>query len=135
LHLGKEIVYMDETSANAWETKSKLWQPKNTKLPMVYTLPKKRDSNVTIIGAITNKRNKIYFTISNSTNKENVLAFFSHLNKEIGLKNKVIIMDNHPAHHSKVVSNFILSKGGETLFMPPISSYFNPIETIWSWLK
>lgn len=44
-------------------------------------------------------------------------------------------MDNHPAHHSKVVSDFILKCGGETLFMPPISSYFNPIETIWSWLK
>ena len=59
---------MDETSTNVWETKYKMWQPKNIKLPMVYTLPQKRDSNVTIIGAITSKRNKIYFTITNTTN-------------------------------------------------------------------
>jgi len=25
LHLGKEVLYMDETSTNVWETKSKMW--------------------------------------------------------------------------------------------------------------
>ena len=44
-------------------------------------------------------------------------------------------MDNHPSHHSKVVNAFVENHGGKILFMPPISSYFNPIETIWSWLK
>jgi len=46
---------MDETSTNVWESKFKVWQPTNTVLPMVYSLPKKRGSNVTIIGAISNK--------------------------------------------------------------------------------
>jgi hypothetical protein len=44
---------------------------------MVYTLPKKRSSNVTVIGAITNQRNKIYFKVTNTTNTENVLSFFA----------------------------------------------------------
>ena len=52
----KEIIYMDETSTNVWESKYKMWQPKNSILPMVYSLPNKRGSNATIIGAITNKR-------------------------------------------------------------------------------
>ena len=90
---------------------------------------------MTIIGAITNMRNRIYSTVNNTTNTENVLAFFSHLNKEIGLRDKVIVMDNHAAHHSKVVEFFIEKHGGTTLFLPPISSYFNPIETIWAWVK
>ena len=47
---------MDETSTNVWESKYKMWQPKNSILPMVYSLPNKRGSNVTIIGAITNKK-------------------------------------------------------------------------------
>ena len=51
----KEIIYMDETSTNVWESKFKVWQPTNTVLPMVYSLPKKRGSNITIIGAISNK--------------------------------------------------------------------------------
>jgi hypothetical protein len=52
----KEIIYMDETSTNVWESKYKMWQPKNSILPMVYSLPNKRGSNVTIIGSITNKK-------------------------------------------------------------------------------
>ena len=102
---------------------------------MVYTLPKKRCSNVPITGAISNVRNKIYFKISDKTNTLNVMDFFKYLNQEINLRDKVIIMDNHPAHHSNVVKTFIENHGGKILFMPPISSYFNPIETIWSWLK
>ena len=49
--------------------------------------------------------------------------------------NKLLVMDNHKAHHNKEILEFIKSKRGEVLFMPPSSSYFNPIETIWSWLK
>ncbi len=44
-------------------------------------------------------------------------------------------MDNHKAHHNKEILEYIKCNGGEVLFMPPSSSYFNPIETIWSWLK
>ena len=51
---------MDEKSTNLWDAKYKIWQPINTILPMVYSLPNKRGSNVTIIRAITNKKmNKI----------------------------------------------------------------------------
>ncbi len=126
---------MDETSTNVWEVPQRIWQTTNSRLPMAFTLPKQRGSNITIIGAITNLRNKIFFTITSTTNTENVVAFFSHLNKEIGLNDKVIVMDNHAAHHSKVVEAFIKKHKGLILFMPPISSYFNPIETVWSWLK
>ena len=51
------------------------------------------------------------------------------------IHNKLLVMDNHKAHHNKEILEYIKQKGGEVLFMPPSSSYFNPIETIWSWLK
>ena len=51
------------------------------------------------------------------------------------LDDKVIVMDNHAAHVALEVQDFIESKGIRTLFLPPCSSYFNPIETIWSWVK
>ena len=47
----------------------------------------------------------------------------------------MIVLDNHRAHHSKIITNLIEKYGAYTLFLPPTSSYFNPIETIWSWLK
>ena len=49
---------MDETSTNIWESTYKIWQPTDSVLPMVHTFPKQRGSNLTIIGAITNKKNK-----------------------------------------------------------------------------
>jgi transposase len=51
------------------------------------------------------------------------------------LNGKIIVMDNHAAHKSIEVTKYIEKHKGVTLFMPPISSYFNPIETIWSWVK
>jgi len=32
---GREIVYMDETSTDCWATRSKIWQPKSSVLPLV----------------------------------------------------------------------------------------------------
>jgi transposase len=126
---------MDETSTNVWETRSKVWQPTKSVLPMVHSLPKNRGSNITIIGAISNQRDQIYSKIANTTNTENVLAFFSNLNSKIKLKDKIIVMDNHASHHSNQVLAYLEKHGAIVLFMPPLSSYFNPIETVWSFVK
>ena len=52
-------------------------------------------------------KDKIYFKISDKTNTLNVMDFFKYLNQEINLRDKIIIMDNHPAHHAKLVTDFI----------------------------
>ena len=90
---------------------------------------------MTIIGAITSNKNKMYYRICDKTNLYSVDKFFRKLHQEINLQDKVIVMDNHAAHHSKFITEFIEEREGILLFMPPTSSYFNPIETIWSWVK
>ena len=102
---------------------------------MVYKLPKHRGTNMTIIGAITNKSNKIYYNVTYKTCTLTVMDFFRYLKRQFNFRNKVFVMDNHKSHHSKIILNFIEKYGGIVLFMPAISSYFNPIETIWSWVK
>ena len=74
---------------------------------MNYDLPKERGSNLTIIGAITSKKDKIYHEIYNSTNIDNFKDFLIKLDNEIELKDKVIVLDNHRAHHSNIITNFI----------------------------
>ena len=75
---------------------------------------------------------KIIFNyVTYSTNTETVENFF----KKFDLFNKVIVMDNHSAHKSNDVTEFLESKGAIVKFLPPNSSYFNPIETVWSWVK
>ncbi len=53
----------------------------------------------------------------------------------MGLNDKVIVMDNHRAHWANEVREYIEERGGILEFMPPSSSYFNPIETAWAWVK
>jgi len=70
---------------------------------MTYDLPKERGSNMTIIGAITSINFQIYQQLYNTTNIENVKDFLINLNEKINLKDKVIVMDNHRAHHSDII--------------------------------
>ena len=90
---------------------------------------------MTIIGAISLKMKIIFHHVTNSTNIETVENFFKKLDKKYDLFNKVIVMDNHGAHKSNNVTEFLESKGAIIEFLPPNFSYFNPIETIWSWVK
>ena len=107
LDSGREIIYIDETSTNLWEFKSKIWQPRNTILPMSYILPKTRGSNVTVIGAITNKKSNIFYHIGETTNIQNFLEFLEMLEEELKIEGKVLVMDNHKAHHNREILELI----------------------------
>ena len=132
----REIIYIDETSTNCWMARGKIWQPRNSVLPLVFfELPKAKEENCTIIGAISNKRDYLVANITYSTNKETVEHFFRHFHGRVGLEDKVIVIDNHRAHWANDVREFIEDRGGTLEFMPPSSSYFNPIETAWAWVK
>ena len=78
---------------------------------------------------------EMYFHLAETTYKETVENFFKKFHNKVDLFDKVLVMDNHAAHASLEVQNFLESKGIKVLFLPPCSSYFNPIETIWSWVK
>ena len=85
LDSGREIIYIYETSTNLWEFKKKIWQPRNTVLPMSYILPKTRGSNVTVIGAITNLKSNIFYHIGETTNIDNFREFLKMLQKDLNL--------------------------------------------------
>ena len=90
---------------------------------------------MTIIGAVSSKMKIIFHHVTYSTNTETVENFFKKFDKKFDLFDKVIVMDNHSAHKSNDVTEFLESKGAIVEFLPPNSSYFNPIETVWSWVK
>ena len=69
---------------------------------MSYILPKTRGSNVTVIGAITNLKSNIFYHIGETTNIDNFFEFFEMLERELKLKNKVLVMDNHKTHHIEI---------------------------------
>jgi transposase len=44
-------------------------------------------------------------------------------------------MDNHSSHRSEDTINLFKDLGIEILFLPSYSSYLNPVERIWGWIK
>jgi transposase len=77
----------------------------------------------------------MYFELVKTTDKACVGTFFKKFHNHVDLFDKVLVMDNHTAHLALDVREFLESKGIRVLFLPSCSSYFNPIETIWSWVK
>ena len=62
--------------------------------------------------------------------------FFDKLARRIVIKsNAVIVMDNHPSHHSHMVRDALADHGIQVLYLPPNASYLNPIERLWGYFK
>jgi len=49
----KEIIFIDESSTDLWEKRGKIWQPKDSILPMVIQKCRDRVKSITIIGGIS----------------------------------------------------------------------------------
>jgi hypothetical protein len=60
--------------------------------------------------------------------------YFTNLHQERSLKDVVVVMDKHPAH-SIETELLLKSLGAIVLKLPPSTSYFNPIEMCWAWIK
>jgi transposase len=134
LSQNRQVVYLDETTFTNWHTPEKTWMLPNHPIPTV--LGKKR-LNVTLFGALGTCDGTPLIGLYDSTNSESLLAFLSLLKRKLrpllGGQVPVLILDNHPAHrstyHRGLISEF------EVLFMPPYSSFLNPVELLWSILK
>ena len=80
---------------------------------------------------------RMRFMFGKSTNKEEFLEFLkTKINPWVKYpKTTVLVMDNHRAHHSKIVSEWLKQKSYVVHFLPPYSSEFNPIERAWAIMK
>ena len=72
LDAGKDIIYMDETTTNLWDLRSRVWQNRDHKI--ICKLPSSRGTSVTIFGALSSDGNFFYET-AKTTNKWTTLAF------------------------------------------------------------
>ena len=87
--------------------------------------------------AISNKEKYFRFYLAHegmTTNYATVHDYFTNLHEESSLKDAVIVMDRHPAH-SRETELLLETMGATVLKLPPSTSYFNPIEMCWAWIK
>ena len=89
--------------------------------------------NITIIGAITSGR--LFTRLAPRTNQETVHAFFEQMAEEHDLSGAVVVLDNHLAHKAVTVKRLLEELGCELLFLPPASSRYCILETVFIKMK
>ena len=110
---------------------SKCWIIPGMKLSVL----KNRGPSITVIGAISQERGLVHYSILEESNNSDHFEHFL-----IGLKNKcrgqrvVIVLDNLRIHYAKKLM-YIYDRDFKEMFLPTYSSELNPIERFWSILK
>ena len=90
---------------------------------------------MTIIGAISSMRRHLTYYLCDGSFLDNIDMFFLGLHNLLDLNGKVLVMDNLAAHQNAELRQKLKSMGAILLFLPVATSFFNPIETIWAWVK
>jgi hypothetical protein len=67
----KEVVYIDETSVSVWDRRVRTWMYRENPIPHV--LAKERGHSITVLGAISTKRDGLEYCFSHSTNAQAVV--------------------------------------------------------------
>lgn len=65
------------------------------------------------------------------------MKFFGQLRKSFADPDErvFIVLDNHPSHHTKDVTELARNLNFELMFMPPYSPELNSIESLWGIVK
>ena len=128
------IVWLDETTVNCWANlRSRVW---TDGISVTIPLQAKRGSNRTVVcdnGAYfveddAEKQFRFFHRVSERTCAEDAKAFLQQIIDEAPVSpDKIIVCtDNHSAHHSRVITQFLESVGLKMKFLPAYSSSLNP---------
>ena len=131
--LGARIYFADE-AAMSWDYHSgTTWAPKG-KTPVVGA-PGQR-MKINLISAISPDGELRWMEVDGSMTAERFIEFLSKLIK--GRRKPVfVIVDGHPTHRAKAVTEFVAAnaKRLELYFVPSYSPHLNPDEQVWNHLK
>ena len=110
----KYIYFMDETSVNLWLTNNKTWSCDSNpiSLPMQPTRLRSR----TIIACVGDAPVDIVHQVCEKTNTASVILFLRKFilrqeEQNRDLRDVVLVTDNHPAHRSYAVADFLNETG------------------------
>jgi transposase len=130
---GVDIIYIDQTSFNAWDGKERCWQP--SKNPLTFSQMNTKTSNFTVYGGISELTGRFTFKIYENTSIDSFLDFMK-LFKNRSKKHEIaFVLDNHSSHRSNITQDQLDGIDIGVLFLPPYSSEYNPIERMWALIK
>jgi len=131
--IGAQIWFADEAGVRSDAHSGTTWAPRGT-TPIVSSTGARFGMN--LISAVTRKGEFRFMCVRGRVNAQ---VFQSFLRRLIhGVDHPVfLIVDGHPTHKAKRVSEFVNSTQGRLrlFFLPPYSPELNPDEYVWNDLK
>jgi transposase len=127
------LIFIDESGCNTAMT------PRYARAPIgqraTASRPVNRGKNVSIIGAIRLTGVVAVRAYDGAINAVKFLHWLRHNLLPNARPGDVVVMDNLSVHKDPAVLAAIAAAGLHTLFLPPYSPEFNPIELYWSIFK
>jgi transposase len=106
--------------------------------PAIQVVPGLRNRNISVCcvmsknGVLYHKKQTLPFNRQSFAEfLDEVLAKF----RELGLQNRIFVMDNVPFHKCMEIREKLITAGHTLKFLPPYSPFLNPIENLFSQWK
>ncbi len=130
---GAQILFADEASMRSDYHAGTTWAPQG-QTPIVPVTGQR--NSVNMISAISNGGQLQFMLVDGRATAEVFKQFLEQLMLS-AQQPIILVVDEHPIHKAKLVTQYIDSKNGmlELYFLPPYSPQLNPDEQVWKKIK
>lgn len=131
--IGGEIFWLDEATIRSDDPLQRTWGEKG-KTPVVKTSGQRQAINA--ISALSNTGGFWYHVFDGKFNAEKCIECLKSFKKS-RTRPVILIVDGHPVHKSKRVTEYIESLDGkiQLVFLPPYAPDLNPDELVWNQMR
>lgn len=131
--VGAEIFWLNEATIRSDDPLQRTWGEKGRK-PIVKTSGQRQAINA--ISALSNAGGFWYHVFSGKFNAEKCIGCLNSFKKGRA-RPVILIVDGHPVHKSKKVTEYIESLEGKVqlVFLPPYAPDLNPDELVWNQMR
>ena len=133
---GTNIYFVDEVGVNISMRSRRGRAPVGK--PAVHIVPGLRTKNISICCAMSKQGVLHYKKQTRAFNKATFVDFLNEIFqffREMGVTDRIIVLDNVPFHKSTEVKQLIADEGHSVRYLPPYSPFLNPIENLFSQWK
>jgi transposase len=130
---GADIFFLDEAGIRSDTPLGRTWAPKG-QTPIVQTSGQRQSINA--ISAVNSQGAFWYAIYSGGLNASRFVEFLGSFLRH-RRRPAFLVVDGHPSHRAKMVSQFVQEKKGriELHFLPGYAPDLNPDEFVWNYLR
>ncbi len=129
----RRLVFTDETGFHLAMTRRFGRAPRGERVRQ--RVPRKRGTNVTLVGALALRGWVAALSFSGSLDREAFDAFVTGLLVPRLRRSDVVLLDNLRVHHASDVEDAVRAARARVLWLPTYSPDFSPLENCWSKVK